>query len=54
LIDFISKHSSSELQNLQSNGSLGDSLKVSLKKSFKDIGLVVGKVDVTYFMIARM
>jgi len=52
LLDFISKHTASELQGMQSSGTLSDSLKMYLKNSFKDIGLVIGKVDVTYFIIS--
>lgn len=54
LIDFISSHTAEELQNLQSSGKLSDSLKTKLKNPFKDIGLIVGKVDITQFIIATM
>jgi flagellar basal body-associated protein FliL len=54
LLGFIGSHTADELQNMQSNGTLSDSLKVNLKQPFKDIGLIVGKVDITSFIIARM
>ena len=52
LLDFISKHTASELQDMQSSGKLSENLKVHLKNSFRDIGLVIGKVEITYFIIS--
>ena len=54
LTSFISKHTAEELQDLQSNGDLPDSLKSALKNPFKDIGLVLGKVDITDFMVTKI
>ncbi|MCL2040399.1 MAG: hypothetical protein FWG85_08250 [Bacteroidetes bacterium] len=54
LISFIGTHTEEELLYLKGNGQLSDSLKVALKEPFKDIGLIVGKVDVTYFIISKI
>ena len=54
LISFISTHTEEELLHLRSNSELSDSLKIALKASFKDIGLIIGKVDVTYFLVTKM
>ena len=54
LTSYISKHTADELQDMQSHGELADSLKGTLKKSFRDIGLIVGRVDITEFLVAKM
>jgi hypothetical protein len=54
LLEFIGSHSEIDLQSMQSEAKLTETLKEYLKPTFKDIGLLVGKVEVTYFMLARM
>jgi flagellar basal body-associated protein FliL len=54
LLEFIGSHSEIDLQSMQSEAKLAETLKEYLKPTFKDTGLLVGKVEVTYFMLARM
>jgi len=49
--DFIGSHSEGELQAMRHE--LGEKLREDLRPTFRDFGLVIGRVNVTQFLIAR-
>ncbi|MDR0927907.1 MAG: hypothetical protein LBO69_09135 [Ignavibacteria bacterium] len=51
---FLGSHTQASLQAMQSSNTLTDTLKSVLKTPFRNTGLIVGKVEITNFMIAPM
>ena len=51
LTEFMGSHTEAELQNMRPE--LSEKLKEELKQTFREFGLIIGKVDVTKFVLAR-